>query len=144
MIASILVIVFSIILLLYWFRCTCLLLLRDSADEIRDVHTSVQRSFRFGDVRGRLDSETELAPLQQALSRDFQVLTYLVHHAAGLELASFEERLLVWDYRLMRIWYALTQVAAPQQARCALREMTSIISILAGRIGQRAGLQPQA
>ena len=82
-------------------------------------------------------------PLHTALRRDYQVLTYLVEHASGLQIESFEERLLVWDYKMMQVWYAVTKTAAPEQARAALTEMASVLSILAGRIGQRAGLQSQ-
>ena len=51
------------------------------------------------------------------LRRDYQVLTYLVQHASGLQIENFEERLLVWDYKLMQAWYSVTKTAAPEQAR---------------------------
>ena len=44
----------------------------------------------------------------------------------------------------MQVWYSLTRTAAPEQARNALREMASVLGILAGRIGQRAGMQSEA
>src|SRR5829696_1664665 len=143
MIASIVVILFSAALLLYWFRYTCILLIRNGVEDFRAASAAVQNNFSFGDVQSRLVSTAELDPLHTSLQRDYQVLTYLVRHASGLELASFEERLLVWDYKLMQAWYTVTRTAAPQQAREALGEMASVLSILAGRIGQRAGVQTQ-
>src|SRR4051794_31222828 len=98
MIASIAVILFSMALLVYWFRYTCILLVQNSAEEVRAVSAAIQRNFSFGDVQSQLQSEIALDPMRQALQRDYEVLTYLVRHASGLELASFEERLLVWDY----------------------------------------------
>ena len=144
MVASVVVIVFSCGLLFYWFRYTCILLIRNGAEDVRAASAAVQNSFSFGDVRDRLLFEFELDPLHKSLQRDYQVLTYLVRHASGLELANWEERLLVWDYKLMQCWYALTRTAAPQQARAALGEMAAVLGILAGRIGHRAGVQGQA
>jgi hypothetical protein len=143
MIASIVVISFSAALLLYWFRYTCILLIRNGAEEVRAASVAVQNNFNFGDVQTRLVTASELGPLHRSLQRDYQVLTYLVRHASGLELATFEERLLVWDYQLMQLWYTVTRTAAPDKAREALAEMATVLSILAGRIGQRAGVQAQ-
>jgi hypothetical protein len=143
MIASIVVIVFSAALLIYWFRYTCILLLRNGAEETRATTAAIRNNFSFGEVQTRLDTASELDPLHASLQRDYQVLTYLVRHASGLEFASFEERLLVWDFRLMQLWYRATRSAAPQHAREALSEMAGVLGILAGRIGQRAGVQTQ-
>jgi hypothetical protein len=85
-----------------------------------------------------------LDPLHAALQRDYQVLTFLLQHASGLELESLEDRLLVLDYKLMRMWYRLTSLAAPTQARKALSEMASVIAVLAGKMGERAGMQAGA
>jgi hypothetical protein len=144
MVASIVVIVFSAGLLLYWFRYTCILLVRNGAEEVRTTSAAVQSNFNYGHVQDRLSSDAELDPLHRSLQRDYHVLTYLVRHASGLELDGFEERLLVWDYRFMRVVYTVTRTVAPDQAREALGEMAAVLSILAGRIGQRAGVQTQA
>jgi hypothetical protein len=144
MIASIAVILLSFVMLVYWFRYTCILLVQSGVEEVRTASAAIQRNFSFGDVQSQLRSETALEPLRQALQRDYEVLTYLVRHASGLELATFEERLLVWDYRLMQVWYTLTKTVAPERARDAVTEMASIVGILAGRLGQRAGVQSEA
>ena len=144
MIASIVVIVFSCALVLYWFRYTCILLVRNGAEEVRAASAAVQNSFSFSEVQKGLLANSELDPLHHSLQRDYRVLSYLVSHASGLELASWEERLLVWDYKLLGCWYAVTRTAAPEQARGALTEMAAVLGILAGRIGQRAGVQSQA
>lgn len=144
MIASILIIVFSTALLIYWFRYTCILLVRNGTEEVRAFSPAAQGCFGFSEVQAQLAAEGPLDPLHKALQRDYDVLTYLVRHASGIEFETFEERLLVWDYKTMQAWYSVTKTAAPEQAREALREMASVLSILAGHIGQRAGLQLQA
>jgi hypothetical protein len=50
----------------------------------------------------------------------------------------------VLDYKVMRWWYRLTKVAAPQQARSALSEMASILTVLAQKMGEQAGVQTEA
>ena len=140
MFASILIIIFSVALLTYWFRYSCLLLLRSTEN---DSH-AVDKRFSFDDVRARLDDQPELDPLHQALSRDYQMLVYLLEHATGLELQSFENRLLVQDYRVMQWQYRLTRTIAPEQARSALKEMASVIGVLAGKLNQRAAAHTAA
>jgi len=135
MFASILIILISFVLLVYWFRYSCILLLREYAKQ--PATAASEGRFDFRAVRERVRVEPELDSLHLALQRDFRLITYLLEHAAGLELSFFEDKLLLWDYRAMRIWYWLTKTAAPQQARQALSEMASVLAILDDKIGGR-------
>lgn len=136
MIASVLIIVFSLVLFLYWFRYSCLLLLRSRASEPIADHR-----FEYASVRHALKEGSELDPLHRALDRDYRLLTYLLDHAAGLELERLEYRLLALDYRVMQAWYWLTRSTAPRQARRALDERAEVLNALVSRIGAHAGLR---
>src|SRR5436305_8257303 len=127
MLAIIRIICFSLALLIYWFRYCCMLLLRNSRDQLVAVSVARYNRFSVADVLERLGNREALDPLHHALDRDYQVFTYLVEHAAGLELESLEDRLLLIDYKLMRVWYRVTKTVAPLQARKALTEMASIL-----------------
>jgi hypothetical protein len=142
MVPSFLIITISFVLLVYWFRYSCLLVLRNNSEQ--PTPPALNSQFTFRDVQKRLRTESHLDPLHHSLNRDYQVLTYLLDHASGLELANFEDRLLFWDYKAMQWWYRLTKTAAPGQARRALREMACVLGILVGRMGTRAGLQTHA
>jgi len=142
MFASFLIILISLVLLVYWFRYSCILLLRGYADQ--PAQSGSEDRFNFRAVRERVRVEPELDPLQRALQRDYHLIAYLLKHAAGLELSSFEDRLLLWDYRAMQWWYWLTKTAAPQQARQALSEMASVLAILGDKIGERGGATLEA
>jgi hypothetical protein len=135
MIASVLIITFSLVLFVYWFRYSCLLLLRRGADQ----PIIAAGRFNYVSVQQGLKTATELDPLHQSLERDYRVLTYLLEHAAGLELEQLEYRLLVLDYRMMQGWYRLTKSTAPRQARRALGEMADVLNVLVGRIGEHSG-----
>jgi hypothetical protein len=144
MIASLLIIGFSALLLVYWFRYSCILLLRAHAERAASAYAVSDIKFCFEEVQARLKTAPVLDPLHLSLQRDYEILIYLLQHAAGLSLESFEDRLLVVDYKVMQWCYRLTRIAAPQQARRALSEMASVLIVLARRMGEQAGVQTEA
>jgi hypothetical protein len=144
MVASLLIIGFSLLLLAYWFRYSCILLLRSHAERAASASAVPDTRFCFAEVQARLRTAEVLDPLHLSLQRDYEILIYLLQHAAGLSMESFEDRLLVLDYKVMQWWYRLTRIAAPQQARQALYEMASILNVLAQKMGEQAGVQTEA
>jgi hypothetical protein len=141
MVASVLIIVFSLVLLVYWFRYSCLLLLRSSVPTESAI---LDQRFGFARVREQLQPGANLDALHQTLAHDYRLLTYLLEHAAGLNLDSLEDRLLVFDYRVMQWYYRLTKTAAPNQARRALSEMAAVVGVLVQHMSEQAGVQAQA
>jgi hypothetical protein len=124
MLASVLIIGVSLVLLGYWVRYTCILLLRAQGERLAIVE----------------EGTTDV--LRQALERDYRMLTYLSRHGAGLGDQSMEERILIFDFKVMQVWYRLTRSAAPNQARNALAEMAAVVAFLKRRLGEQAGLEP--
>jgi len=127
--------------LVYWFRYSCMLLLRDFSEQPVLTDAIPDNRFSFAQVQERLKSDLELDPLSRSLDRDYQVLSYLLNHAPGLGSQSVEERLLVLDYRVMQRYYRVTRTLAPLHARRALVEMASVLGVLAHRIGEQAGVR---
>jgi hypothetical protein len=142
MLTSALIIGFSLVLLVYWFRYSCLLLLRQQATQDSTVRNDSR--FNFVAVQEQLKRGDQLDPLHQSLQRDYQILTYLLDHATSLDVGSVEDRLLVLDYRLMERWFRITRRLAPQQARSALSEMASILGVLVNKLSGPGGLQNEA
>jgi hypothetical protein len=143
MITSVLIIAISVVLFVYWLRYSCVLLLRSAQERTVEAKVADER-FGVAAVLERLKTEADLAPLERALERDYHVVTYLIEHAADLELASIENKLLVLDYKLMRVWSRLTRTVAPQQSRRALSEMASVLKVLVGQMGEQNHLQMEA
>ncbi len=141
MLTSLLIILLSLGLLVYWFRYSCLLLLRTRTSE---AVAATDGRFHFPVVQEQLKSGSDLDPLQRSLRRDYEVFIYLVEHASGLSLQSFEDRLLVLDYRILQSWYRLTRRILPRQARRTVSEMADVMSVLVARISQRAGAYIEA
>lgn len=146
MFASVFIIVVSLILFVYWFRYTCLLIL--SAQNSRNYAPQVANAnqLSFIEVRSELMQDAPLSPLeklQRSLDRDYRVLTYLLRHAATYNVTggrSIEERILMLDYQIMRGWYWLTRGFSASMARRALLEQASVVNHLANAMGERVAV----
>ncbi len=143
MFTSVFIIAISVVLFVYWLRYSCVMLL-NSAQEHGEMPAIGDERFNVSSVLERLKTEGDLDPLERALERDYHVVTYLIEHASALELASIENKLLVLDYRLMRLWSHLTRSVAPQQSRKALSEMAAVLRVLVGQMGEQSQMQVEA
>ena len=139
MIASLFIIALSLVLLAYWFRYTCLLLLNNSRTGDAAVFQEDPR-LNYRQVQDQLvnTADAALDPLQRALDRDYAVLTYVLEHASGMNLNPVERHLLTADYRVMGFWYRVARVFFPSAARAALEEMASVVGILSHRMGSQS------
>jgi hypothetical protein len=144
MLSGILIITVSVALLGYWFRYSCLLLLRARAEALAAPVQLPDSRFGMEAIQEKLRGEAGLDALEVSLNRDYRVLTYLLEHAGGRDLNSIEDRLLILDYRVMRGWFRLTRVAAPRQAREALSEMALVLTVLVGKLNSPPGLSSEA
>ena len=143
MITSVFIIAISVLLFVYWLRYSCVLLLRNAQEQSQSQKRN-DDSFAISSVLRRLKTESDLAPLESDLERDYQVVTYIIEHATDLELASIENKLLILDYKLMRIWSRITRTLAPRQSRKALSEMADVLYVLIGQMGDQNNLHVQA
>lgn len=141
MVASVLIIVISLVLFIYWFRYTSLLIL--SAKPAKDYGKQVARAnqLSFPEVQAELAKPANAAAMEKleaALSRDYKLLTSLLRHTPGLSSADggFEQRMLMVDYRMMRGWYLVVRRISRSQAAAALQEMADIVAHFANNMGQ--------
>ena len=91
-------------------------------------------------LRAQWSESQQYRNLHALLDRDFQLLTYLLGHAAKFQLGGYsvEERMLMVDYRVMKAWYSLVGNLSPLQAKYALNEMSDIVGHFANALGERA------
>ena len=127
----------SLLLLGYWFRYTCLLIL--SAKTTRDfagqVAAANHMSFLEVQAQLRANAPADLDKLNAALDRDYERITQLLRRPGGAEL---EDRMLRLNYRVTRLWYRSARHLSASAARNALDEMAMVISHLANGMGERA------
>ncbi len=149
MIVSAIIVAFSTAFLLAWFRYSCGLIL--SAKPARDYTPQVAAAneLEFLEVQQDLRNVQErraLDTLRQKLDRDYHLLSYLLHHSpafyGGSE--SFEQRLMMLDFNLMKAYYALASKLSRSLARRALQEMTQVVCYFANAMGERGAWTPVA
>lgn len=141
MLASVLIISVSLVLLIYWFRYTCLLLL--NANTAFGHAGSMARANRlaFPHVQKALETqpdEAALDALYQSLENDHRIILYLLRHSAGFELPAVEQTMLVLDYRMMRLWYQFSRRGSIERARQALVEMSQVLAYFSDKMGEHA------
>ena len=142
MIVTALIILTSAALFVYWFRYTVILILRTRMEPEYAQKVAAANHLSFVDVRQQLHARTpteELPSLFRALEQDYRALKYLLGHAAASETGSYtaEQRLLMANYRLLRLWFAVTVKIRPQAAKLPLLEMSGTLEYFANVMGRR-------
>lgn len=141
---SILIIVISTALFVYWFRYTCVLMLRTRNPREYAQQVAKVNQLSFVDAREQLsaiqDRNAALDPLHRSLDRDYRVVSYLLRHAGTQNGQSIEEHMLRLDYQIMRLSYFVVRRFSRASAAQALLERASIIGHLANVMGERVAL----
>ncbi len=140
MIGSVLVLVMSVVLFVYWFRYTCLLMLEAKPAVDRTGEVAAAHGLSLPDVLVRLREQAgdgQLATLRESLDRDYRVLAGLLRGAAEFQAGGcpLEDRLLMIDYAIMRVWYSAARRFSHSRAQQAVAEMAGIVSHFAGVVG---------
>jgi hypothetical protein len=137
MVTSVVIIVLSLAMFVYWFRYSCILILESNWNEELAVAIAKQNELSFGSVEESLaaaESAEDFDRVMASLERDLRVVRTLLSNCPTVQEAgySLECRMLMADYHLQKAWFALARVFAPPKARHALREMASIVGYMAG------------
>jgi hypothetical protein len=146
MVSISLIIFFSVVLFVYWFRYSCLLILQN-----RGGYSVSQASAALLTVPGiqeRLknnDSGLELLDqLHRDLINDYRVACFLLRCSSESGVDPIERRMLMMDYWIMRACYSLARRTAPPQARKALEEISNIVSYFGHSVGRASTQQSEA
>lgn len=131
----------SIVLLLYWFRYTSLLILstktsRDFSFDIANAH-----ELQFHQFRASLDATpaTRFDTLASGIDHDFRLVSALLRNVEASEDGAFlEDMILRLDFLGMKVAYRLAQPFSEAIARQALSEMTDIVAHFANAVGERS------
>ena len=144
--ASVLIIVVSAILLAYWFRCTCLIILSTRSAKDYASGVAVEKRLSFPGVEQRLatSAASDLRSLEMELHRDYQVVTQLLKQAGRLSVAggSVEELMLQVDFWVLKACCGVSTRFSEAKAREALAEMCQVVGHLANTYGERAAAVP--
>ena len=135
---SVIVVVGSGLLFVYWFRCACLLILVAKSPRDYAKGIEIANQLGFSEVQLALrNSAIDLPSLRKALDLDFSILSRLLKFAASPRHQAIERLMLRINYWTMRAWYFVTWRISPRAARCALQEMALIVAHFASTLGER-------
>lgn len=142
MYVSIVIMTLSSAMFVYWFRYSCALILESDWNEEQARGVATKHELKFQTVENQLAgaiSRREMNTVRDLLDRDMRRLAELMAHSPAIMEAgqSLESRMLMVDYQLMKVWYALTRCFAPPAAEVTLRKMTRIVAYMAGEFGDQ-------
>jgi hypothetical protein len=140
MIASLLIAGISLVMFLYWFRYSCLLIIQGRAGREYADAVVEQNALNLRFVENQLGgaAEQELDRLQRYLDRDYRVIASLLQDGEERPLAeSAESRVLLANYTLMKTCFRVMRKAYPSRAKEALEEMSGILVHLANMVGEQ-------
>jgi hypothetical protein len=145
MFVSFLIIGISVVLFVYWFRYTVLLILRTRTTAEYAQKVAAANQLAFVHVRQELQREvlaTDLSSFARSLEKDYGILKYLLGHAATIEVGGYtaEQRLLMLNYRMLALWCWGVRRFNPSAAKTAMVEMSAILEYFANVMGQRLAM----
>jgi len=139
MIVSVAIIIFSALLFGYWFRYSCVLILRARPTEDHSGAVIETAGLRVLEVQTALNSSlsADFDGLRASLEADYRWVVRGLNAAAALpvDFTPIEKWMLEVDFQMMRAWYALTRTLSKEQARKALLEMSTIVTVFANSLG---------
>jgi hypothetical protein len=131
----------SLLLLCYWFRYICLLILAAESPRDRSEEVARANDLFFPEVRSRLlkDDGVDLETLHKCLERDFAIITYLLERTPRRVFDSgFENAMLRTHFRLMSVCFKLTRGRFRECASDSLEEMLCVVDYFANLMGERS------
>ena len=140
--ASIIIIAVSLVLFLYWFRYSCVLILNTRTTKDYSAEVAKANQLSFVGVSDALEKAQagELDTVRKALEQDYQLVSSLIRQAGALQVgeSTLEEKMLRVDFRLMQMAYGIARRVSEAKSRAALEEMSLIVAHLANSFGERA------
>jgi cell division protein YceG involved in septum cleavage len=141
-----LIVAFSLLMLVYWFRYTCLLLLNTKPVKDYSKQVAAANQLKVFEVQNRLESNANiehLDELKRLLDRDYQVIMYLMRHGANFKSAGYElnQRMCMLNYQLLKWVYGFSK-SSYSPSRQRLLEMANVIVYFANLMGERAAIAP--
>lgn len=141
MIATVVIISFSLALLVYWFWCSCALILDSSWNEeqARAIADQNELSFRYVEERlAGADTARELDRIEDLLEQDLKTVLALMARCDSLreDGPSLESQMLRVYAVGLKLRFAVERTIAGTKAGSALREKSRIVAYLAGELGE--------
>lgn len=148
MFVSLAIIILSVILFAYWFRYSCLLILRTTAFSETVEQPVWSACLNLDQVQAALSDAAipqNLDKLEQALAQDYRRINEWLAKSVELResFGAVEYKMLKTNYSMMTTWYGMVRGLSPRHAREAVREMALIVNHFANTAAS-LGVVPSA
>lgn len=146
---SIFILLSSAALLVLWLRSATQSVLNSRFEHEYSSDVAEANRLAFVEVRQAIQRSPEdlsEAPFMlTSLERDYDALTYLLRNAATVNVGryTYDERLLVLDFQLLRVWVRAMRFFSPEAWRAGMLEMTTILEYFGNVVGQRLVAFPE-
>jgi hypothetical protein len=151
MIASIVTVAMTLssaALFVYWFRYTCLLILRakTARDYAADVAFANNLAFHAVQAELPVAGSSELDRLRTALDNDYKVVRQLLKYMpqSGEGQSALEIKMLEINYQAMGAWYQVCRHFSGSTAAQALNEMSMVVAHFANQMGEQGAASAAA
>jgi hypothetical protein len=129
----------SVALFGYWFRYSCVLILRTRTAEDYAEDVCRANGLSFAQFRAAIGAEgsVDLDQAYNALGHDYSVVTQLLERQSSSgDENLLEQKLLKANFRFMQAWFRVSRACGMNSAKQALEEMADTISYFANSFGQ--------
>jgi hypothetical protein len=136
---SLILIGVSLALFGYWFRYSCVLILRTRTAEDYALDVCRANGLSFAQVRGAMEAEgsVDLDQVYRALDRDYAIVTQLLEQQSSPgDNNVLEAKLLRANFRVTQTWFRVSRSLGLSQSRVALEEMADTVAYFANSFGE--------
>jgi hypothetical protein len=131
----------SVVLLVYWFRYTSLLILSTKTSHDFSFDIAHAHELQFPEVRASLPSigAARFGALLSGIDHDYRLVSALLRNVETSEKrACLEDIILRVDFIGLKLAYRLSAPFSEQMARRALTEMADVVAHFANAVGERS------
>ncbi|MDX2267435.1 MAG: hypothetical protein NW208_04970 [Bryobacter sp.] len=127
----------SVVLFAYWFRYSCILILRTRTAEDYALDVCRANGMTFAQIRIAIDSQgsMDLDKAYTSLTQDFALVSQLLEQKASEE-TGFEHKLLGANFQVTKLWFQVSRMVGLGTARTALTEMADTVAYFANSFGE--------
>ncbi len=145
---SLILIGLSLALFAYWFRYSCLLILRTQTAEDYAGEVSRANGLSFDLVKGQIeaDKNANLDELYRSLERDYRIVSQLLDQvpAGALDENGLQSKLLHANFKVTQVWFRVSRKLGIPASATALEEMAETIAHFANNFGEYSAARSAA
>jgi len=147
-VVSLFILLSSLALLVLWVKSATRSILRTDFQQDYSREVAEANQLQFLSIRQALqensDQGDDFHGALSSLERDYEALSYLLRNAATLNVGRYTqaERLLVFDFQLLRAWVRFSRAVGWRSWRLGLLQMTGILEYFGNVVGQRLATFP--